>query len=280
MSFHNRRNWAVAVSSMFAATLAACSAPSAPLRDGDGPGIVSLNPCTDAILVEVADPGQILAISHFSRDPASSSIDPATARRFKATSGTVEEVVALNPDLVLAGAFLPPATTAALTDLGFRTETFGIAGEVEQSFAQVRRIAALAGHPDRGEALIGRIERALVDSVPRPDATPIGTVLWQPGEIVPGEQTMIGTLMRHAGFSSHSAALGLGQADYLSLEQVLANPPDLLLVAGNSRGQQHPALAKLHYTRIEPLDPALLYCGGPTIARALDRLVEIRDEAE
>ncbi len=257
--------------------LSGCHAAPQPDRNGgDAPRFVSLNPCTDALLVELADPAQILALSHYSRDPAASSIDPAIATRFPINSGTVEEVVALEPDLVLSSDFLAPSTRGALADLGFRTETFGIASDAEQSFAQIRRMASLAGHEDRGEALIGRIESALAANAAPAQGQPVSTVLWQPGEIVPDEATLIGKLMRHAGFASHSALLGLGQADYLPLEQVIASPPQLLLVAGGSRGQQHPALASLKQTRVETLDPALLYCAGPTIIRAAQRLGDIR----
>ena len=256
--------------------LAGCNGMVQPVNGGSAPSFVSLNPCTDAILVEVADPSQILALSHYSRDPDSSSIDPAIAAQFSVTSGTVEEVVALKPDLVLSSVFLAPATRSALDDLGFRTETFGIANDPAQSYSQIRRLAALTGHEDRGEALIARIEAALNANSAPTGAAPISTVLWQPGEIVPGEPTLATTLMRHAGLTSHSAEMGLGQADYLPLEQVIASPPQLLLVAGNSRGQRHPALVQLEGMRVEPLDPALLYCAGPTIIRAVQRLGAIR----
>ena len=53
------------------------------------PTIVSLNPCTDAILAEVAEPAQLLAISHYSHDPQASSMPMAQARRWPATGGTV-----------------------------------------------------------------------------------------------------------------------------------------------------------------------------------------------
>ena len=102
-------------------------------------------------------------------------------------------------------------------------------------------------------------------------------MLWQPGGIVPGDQQLISEWLRAAGFSSHSAKLGLGQADFLSLEQVLADPPDVLLVAGKSRAQQHPALAEID-TLVAEFDPALLYCGGPTIPRAMERLRQIHSE--
>ncbi|MBA4164171.1 MAG: iron ABC transporter substrate-binding protein [Erythrobacter sp.] len=241
--------------------------------------MVSLNPCIDAILLEVADPSQVLAISQLSHDPRSSSIAPGTARRFKAVSGTVEEVVALDPDLVLAGSYLAPATREALSDIGYRTETFGIAGKLSDSHAQVRALARLAGHAARGEALIGRIEQVLADNAPPASHLPISTVLWQPGEIVPGEATLVSDLMRHMGFSSHSAALGMGQGDYLPLEVLLAHPPELLLIAGDARAQHHPALAELTHTRIERLDPSLLYCAGPTIVRTVTRLAQIREAA-
>ena len=44
--------------------LSACTA--APIPQAAHPSIVSLNPCTDAILAEVADPAQILALSRYS----------------------------------------------------------------------------------------------------------------------------------------------------------------------------------------------------------------------
>ena len=51
---------------------------------------------------------------------------------------------------------------------------------------------------------------------------------------------------------------------------------DVLLVAGSERGQGHPALAALPDTRIARLDPNLVYCGGPTIPRAMARLRALR----
>jgi iron complex transport system substrate-binding protein len=252
--------------------LGACAQPAPPARGQ--PTIVSLNPCTDAILAEVADPEQLLALSHYSHDPRATSMPLAEARRFRATGGTVEEVLALAPDVVVASSFLPPATAQALARLNVRVETFGTAATVAESEAQVRRLAALAGHRDRGEALVARIETALAQT--RSTAAPVPALLWQQGGIVPGPETLIAKLMAHAGFASHSAARGLGQGAYLPLERVLADPPQVVLAAGSERMLTHPALRQLpgvHYAR---LDPSLLYCGGPTIPRALDRLAHVR----
>ncbi|MEP3051438.1 MAG: ABC transporter substrate-binding protein [Erythrobacter sp.] len=242
------------------------------------PRFVSLNPCTDAILVEIANPQQVLALSHFSHDEAASSIDIDRARQFDVTGGTVEEVMALSPDYVLASAFSRPAKMQALRDFGIQTEMFGEARDPLASFAQIERIAALAGHPERGQKLIASIEQALELSAAPAGYEPINTMVWQPGQIVPGEATLIGGLLDHAGFESHSAARGLKQADFVSLETVLADPPELLLIAGRSGGQRHPTLINLVKTQVETFDSKLIFCAATTIEHATQRLVQIREQ--
>ena len=266
--------------SLVALALAGCTA--APAREAAPPlpTIVSLNPCTDAILAEVADPAQLLAISHYSQDPAGSSMDLAKARQFRATGGSVEEVLALKPDLVVDGNFTPPATRAALERLGLKLEQVPIAATVPDSLAQIRRLAALVGHPGRGEALVRRIETALTASK-APGGASVPAIVWQGGGIVAGEGTLITALLVHSGFTNAAAARGLTQANHLPLEDMIAHPPRVILAAGTSHGDEdrllsHPALAGLKNTTRAPLEPSLLWCGGPTIPKTLARLAEVQ----
>ena len=270
-----RRLWVPAFAGM---TMVGCAPMGVPEeRRISSPTIVSLNPCSDAILAEVADPDQLLAISHYSHDPRASSMAPSEARRFRATGGTVEEVLALEPDVVVADPFMAPAARAAFGRLGVRVETVGIATSVSDSRAQVRRLAALTGRSARGERLVREIDAALAETR-RPGRIP--ALLWQQGGLVPGEDTLAAELLLHTGFASHSAARGLGQGAYLPLEQVLADPPVMILAAGSERAQAHPALRALEDVRYARLDPALLYCGGPTIPRLAARLAELRDNID
>lgn len=261
--------------------LGACT----PAPHGDAPAVhptfVSLNPCADAILAEVADPAQILAVSKFSHDPAASSMGVAAASRFAATSGSVEEIAALRPDIVLGDEFIGPAKTGALDQLGFRIERYKIEPNVAFSVGQVRRLAALTGHPERGEALVRRMETALAAAAPPAGAVPVPTVVWQSDGIVPGNETLIADLLRHTGFSNFSAARGLRQAELLPLERMLTDPPRLILTTGNPQAEsdrllRHPALAALAGTRREELSPALRWCGGPAVIKLAARLAEIR----
>lgn len=255
--------------------LAGCAEGGGDARQAERrPTIVSLNPCTDAILAEVAAPGQLLAISHYSKDPRASSMEPGDAARFRATGGTVEEVIALNPDVVVAGSFIAPATRAALEDMGLKVVTFGSATTVGDSEEQIRELAELAGDAAAGEALIARIEVALTAA--KSGGDPVEAALWQPGGIVPGEASLVSDLLRRTGFSSYGAARGMHQADYLALEQVVADPPQVLLVAGDEKAQRHPVLDHVPDMQREGFDTRLLYCGGPTIIRAAEKLATIR----
>ena len=259
-------------------SLTACAAPQ-PIAN-PAITIVSMNPCTDAILAEVADPQQLLAISSYSQDPASSSMDLDRARAMKAVSGTVEEVLALRPGIVIGSSFTPPGTRMALERLGYRFEAFGLAATVEESRNQVRALARIAGHPDRGEALVARIDAALAAAAP-PPGPPITAVVWQSGGIVPGQGTLINDLLARTGFVNYAAQRGLQQADVLGLEAMLIDPPQVIFTAGNRYAEEdrllsHPVLAALTGTRRAAFNSKLLWCGGPTIVRAVARLVQVR----
>ena len=245
------------------------------------PTVVSLNPCADAILAEVTAPGQLLAVSHYSHDARGSSMPLAQALRFRATGGTVEEIVALAPDLVVGDSFTAPATRSALRRLGIRFAALPIATTIAASEAQVRGLARLVERPAAGERVVARIERSLGSAAPPPGWSPRSAIVWQGGGLVAGDATLIAGLMDHAGFRSAAATRGLGQGAVLPLEAMLADPPRVILAAGDPRADEdrllrHPVLARMTGTTRARLDPGLFYCGGPSIPRAMTRLDAIR----
>ena len=245
------------------------------------PTIVSLNPCSDAILAEVADPAQVLAISHFSQNPASSSMDLEKAAQYRSVSGSAEEVLALRPDVVVADEFVPPATRAAFTDLGIRLVQLPIVATVDQARQQVLELARLAGHESAGILLNAQIDASLARAAAPRGNLPVSAIVWQAGGIVPGRDTLVADMLAHTGFTLQSAARGMVQADYLPLEAVLARPPRVILVAGDTQAQEnrllsHPALDHMEGTRRVAFDASLLWCGGPTIIRAAKHLARVR----
>ena len=244
------------------------------------PRIVSINPCVDAVLMRVADRGQIAGISHYSRDPQASSITPAQAAAFPITSGTAEEVVALRPDLVIAGGHVAPATIRALERLHVRLLQLPVPDSIAQSVAQVRSIGAAVGRPERGERLARAMERAVAAAALPPGRAATPALIWQGGGLVPGAGTLSDELLRRTGFTNLSAGYGLKQWDVLPLEYLVARPPRVLFAVGGGADDRmlgHPVLRRLaRHTRIVPFAPRLMHCAGPTIIDAVARLSAVR----
>jgi len=244
-----------------------------------GPRIVSINPCVDAVLLQVADPAQIAGISHYSQDPRATSIPLKKAERFTATSGTAEEILALAPDLVIAGAHVSPSTVAALKRLKIDVLLVGVPDSIAASKAQIHQIAAAAGHADRGVMLNQRIDAAVFAA--RPAGTPVSALIWQSGGLVPGRDTLADELLTVTGFRNMSTDYGLKSWDVLPLEHLIARPPRLLLSVGGAPGEDrmlgHPVLRPLaDQIAIRPFSERLLHCGGPTIIDAVNHLASVR----
>ena len=100
------------------AAVALMSADSASLAAGL-PRIVSMNVCTDQLLLSLAEPAQILGLSRYSRN-AAESFAAGEARRFPILSGGAEDVLALNPDIVVASLYDKRSTRMGCTWSNFR----------------------------------------------------------------------------------------------------------------------------------------------------------------
>lgn len=249
--------------------------------------IVSLNPCLDAILVHVADRAQIVALSHYSREPSSSSIG-ALGAAFPVTYGTAEEVLALAPDLVLASRFTPPATRDAFRRLIVPAEFFDLSETVASSLAQVRHVAGLVGRPERGEALVARIAAALTAAAPPAGVPMLTALVFQAGGLASARGTLIDEMMRRAGFENAATRYGLERTGAVPLEYLVADPPDVLLAGlvrpglptWSDRVIGHPALARVsHRMHRADFPQQLTFCGGPTLIRTAAFLAKARRDA-
>lgn len=244
------------------------------------PRVVSINPCVDAVLMQIAEPAQIAAISHYSQDERATSIPLDQARRFAITSGTAEEVVALAPDIVIAGSHVAPSTISALHRMNIPLIQIGVPESIDESNAQIRTIAAAIRQPARGAALVARIDDAVRAASAERAASP-GALIWQGGGLVPGDGTLASELLRVTGFRNLSADYGLEQWDVLPLEHMVARPPQVLLSVGardrSDRMLGHPVLAGLkRQVAVRRYPEKLLHCGGPTIIQAVGHLADIR----
>ena len=252
--------------------LAAC-APPAPAARG---GIVSTNPCADQILVSLVEPDRIAAISAYSHDPAATSLPLDIARRYRATSGTAEEVIALRPDLVVTSTFTPATTRAAYKRAGLHVLLFDSPTTIAASKAQIMELADAVDRHGRGLALVSRIDAALAATRPAGSERP-SALLYISGDLVTGAGTLLDELMTHIGLHDAAAEYGLTHTGRLPLETIMTHPPDLILAPGfDSRAAQLRADVLAYRARHAVFPGNLVNCGGPTIVPAVEKLAAIR----
>ena len=274
------------LSGMCAAVFSLLSASAAPSQHGPPPRrIVSLNACADEYLIALADKDQIAALTQFARDP-NLSFYAAEARLYPTSQGQAEAVLALRPDLVIASPFRRAEVQGLLTG-----EVHVLSLKPAESFDDVvkdtRIVAAAVGHPERGEALIAAM-KARVDAAGR---RPVGGIAanYQRGGFLTGPGSLMDDLMTRAGLINLSRRLHRGSIGRLSLEQIVYQHPDFLILAdGASVGQDegglsldHPALAQaVPPSRRLHIPAALAICGGPSYPAALERLQAEADRAK
>lgn len=272
------------------AMTAGCSvapAPSAPVSTGRPQRIVSLNPCLDVILVRLADRPQIGALSHYAREDYGSTIADI-ARTLPFTYETAEEVIALRPDLVMTAKHSSLATRNALGRLNIPTALFDVPETVAASLDQVREVARLVGHPERGEALAAEIEAALAAAAPAPGTRPLSALVFMPGGFASGPGTLMDEMMTRMGLENAASRYGLQRTMNVPLERVIADPPEILL-AGEAypgapswaeRVMEHPALARVASDMQRAVFPErLLFCGGPVLIQTAAALSRAREAA-
>jgi len=283
------RRWLPGAAALLALALLAGDAtaepsprPAAAQPDTAPQRIVSLNLCTDQLLMQLVEPGRIRAVSYLARDPRSSALFEE-ARNLPATSGVAEEVIALKPDLVLAGTFSTRATVAILRQLGYRVVEFepeyGFAGII----ANIRAMAAAVGERARGEAMVRRIEAELA-RLPAPPASRPIFANYAANGYTSGNGALVTEIANLAGFETLGQRLGLAGTQPVNLEQMLTERPDLIDI-GEDYGApalatelfRHPALRRLlrEQTSIE-LDPRHTACGSPLTLHAVRALLAAR----
>ena len=250
--------------------------------------IVSLYPQQDALLLAVADPRQIAGLSLYAHDPVLSA-DLIASADLPATPERAEAILARDPDLVLTSRFTPAATRAALARLGVRAVAVESATTATESLVQLRQVAALAGHPERGEALAGWLEQRLAAAAPPAGAAPIPALVFQANGYAAGTGTLIEDLLHRAGFATAARRYGVGDWGGVPLERIVVDPPQVLFAGAPQPGApsfaervlRHPALLALKDKMlIADLPERLLLNGGPLMAQTLDRLVATRRHVE
>lgn len=261
---------ALTASALVGGTLTATLAGDAPAQTARPDRIVSINLCTDQLVLALADRRQIAGLTRNAVDPGMS--DQANAAHgLPLLANSAEQILAIDPDLVIGMPASGSAALAALAPHRYRLVDVDLANRLDEIYQTIEQTAAAIGHPDRGAAMIAAMERDLTD-LSSPGRGRVAAYYQRRGYMT-GTGTLVDDMMNRIGLVNLAEKLGKPPLSRLSVEEMVAANPDFLIVERatmtvDDRGAEmlhHPALSGI--PRIV-VPEAWTVCGGPAYVKA------------
>lgn len=231
--------------------------------------VMSLNLCTDQLLMVLLPPERIASITWLSRSEG----DPVLldlARRLPVNHGSAEEVLAARPDLVLAGRFTTSATRAQLRRVGIPMLEVAAAIDWDGIRRVTREVAAALGASQKAEELLRAMDADLALLAREQPPRAVRVIGWGGGgDDVPGRDTLFNTILETAG-GVNLAALDNGARSF-DIEQVLLAEPEVVMRGAAYSGKPalrnsvatHRALRSQQGIRLITYPEAVYGCGVP-----------------
>lgn len=253
--------------------------------------IVSMNLCTDELLMRIVDPSRIASITYLSQQPINAPLGLGPiASKLKVNHGLAEEVLMQEPDLILAGRFAATTAVGLLRKLGYPIIIFDPELTLDDMRTNIRKLGEAVGESARAEQVIADFETRLSElqaQIPpgeKPVFADIGV-----NNFVAGENTLYTHIVNAGGYRTLGQALGFDGFRNVPLEEVLLIEPALMSTATpwtnppsmSTLALGHPALrAMVKQIPQVAIPERYTTCGAPSALGAVEILVNARKAAE
>jgi iron complex transport system substrate-binding protein len=266
------------ITTNFLAFFAVLALTAAPASAGKPQRIVSLNQCTDILLLMLVEPERIASISFVTRQkqwtpPQFTDV----VRAIPTNRALAEEVIVLRPDLVVTGRYTGTQASALLRRLGVPVVEFEPESDFDDVRTNLRQMGEAVGETDRAEEIVAGFDAEIArlraeNATPRGVVADIGVNGWMSGEGV-----LTADALNLAGYRTLGQHLGIQGYGNLTLEQIVTATPDALapLNAWTSppsmatNAFRHPALRRLSQSvPVASIPERLTACGSPEVLKA------------
>ena len=227
---------------------------------GKRPSVVSINLCADQLVLLLAAPDQILSLSNLSHQEAGSYYFKE-ARSYPVNEGHAEQVLKLEPDLVIAGQYSSKYTIDLLRETGLRVETLPIANDIDTMLDNIQSVSVWLGQKNSGTTIVQTLNKQLEALKPPPSVKPVAAV-YDPNGYTSGAQSLRGQMMELSGWSNAAALAGIQHFGQLSLESIIRLKPDALIASPYSPGtySRAQAMSKHPALRASGVNPHIIHC--------------------
>ena len=218
--------------------------------------IVSLNLCTDQMLMMLAPPERIASISFLSLQNQRTPPElRAVAADLNINHGLAEEVLLQKPDLVLAGAYTSRPAVNLLKRMGVRVEDFTPESSFDDMRVNLLRMGELVGERGKAEEIVAAFDAELAEM--KRAAGPVETMpVYADVDVnywMAGRGTLATEIAHAGGFRTLGEMLGFAGHQNVPLEILIQTDPDLMTVdtpwadppSIATDGLRHPALRRM-----------------------------------
>lgn len=240
------------------------------------------------MLLRFAARDQIASVTYFADNPLMSPL-AQQVQGLHRNHGLVEEIIPLQPRLILAGEYGAREAIELLLALGYQVVRVPLPQKLADIDLHLARMSELLGRPAALDQYVQvwqarkaqlQAESQQLSSPDKPVALMLG-----PNNISPGAGTLEDELLTLAGFQNWAVLQGIKGFAGVNLEKLVISPPDLLIVdqipaqhfSVAHEVLQHPALARaMQNGQLASLPGNLSVCPAPNINALMTALIDLR----
>ena len=196
--------------------------------------ILSLNLGADEILFSLIDKNRIVSLSRYADDEGISNIAAeAKGVGARTTMDMIENIIALEPDLVILDTWADVNYIKQLRDSGITVYAFRTPGNIDEQKAVVTELAHLVGEDEKGHDIINWMEeklRAVEDKLSALGPDQKLTVM-DYGELgSSGKGTNFDDIVTRAGLINVISRAGIEGWPVISKEKIIEFNPDIIIL--------------------------------------------------
>ena len=215
--------------------------------------IITLSMSTDETMLGIVEPSRMAAVNTLLDDPVSSNVT-GLAKRIPQRIGnpTVEEIMALQPDLVVVPDWGDLTMVPSLREAGLKVVVCKGASNLAEIRETVTLLAAAAGEPERGQKLLSMMDDKLAEiqdkvaQIPQSERKTVVLISLMGG--YGGLGSSFDEACHYAGVINGRAALGIRDFQVMTKEQLVQIDPDILfLPTYNDHGNYDVAAFRREY---------------------------------
>jgi iron complex transport system substrate-binding protein len=195
--------------------------------------ILSMNQCTDLLVLQLVAKGRIAGVTYLARDGAQ-SLFPGAADGVAVNYGTPEDIIKFRPDLILTGDFSLAVTRRLAKEVGAPLVEVKSTRTFDDVRRNLRQVGAAVGESARAEAMVRQMDARLAALAARPPVRPVRVVAWDGGATVPGTDTFANRIFTAAGAVNIAAQPGPIYTSF-DVERLLEAQPEALLFGGDGK---------------------------------------------